>query len=272
MGRKKIDFKSDEDEEHEVGRKYVKLPPFWRNRPDLWFAQVEANFDLAGITKDIIRYNNVIGQLDQDVMEHVSDIISKPPAFDLYPNLKARIIDIFAESEERKLRKLLVEAELGDQRPSQLLRKMKDLAAGRVSDEVLRSLWLQRLPVNVQSVLAVTSEPLDKAAVLADKILDVHCQPVSSISSVGNNSNDLDRLVSSIDALSARIELLERNSRRSRYPSRPQHSRDSSADGDVSTDKKTSDPRLCWWHRKFGDQAKCCKQSCPKYSSKFSKN
>ncbi|CAB0006873.1 unnamed protein product, partial [Nesidiocoris tenuis] len=60
---------------------------------------------------------------------------------------------------------------------------MKDLAAGRVSDEVLRSLWLQRLPVNVQSVLAVTSEPLDKAAVLADKILDVHCQPVSSISS-----------------------------------------------------------------------------------------
>jgi len=34
----------------------IKIPPFWRDEPDIWFLQIEASFSIAKITKDEIQY------------------------------------------------------------------------------------------------------------------------------------------------------------------------------------------------------------------------
>jgi len=56
---------------------------------------------------------------------------------------------------------MLHQAELREQRSSRL----KELAEGKASDEFLKSLWIQRLPSNMQSILAKIDDDLDKLAI-----------------------------------------------------------------------------------------------------------
>ncbi|GFT52603.1 uncharacterized protein TNCV_3765121 [Trichonephila clavipes] len=69
--------------------------------------------------------------------------------------------------------KLLTDLQLGDEKPSHLLRKMKELSNGQLQDDFLQSLWLQRVPPHIQTVLSASSEPLDKLAIIADKVSGV---------------------------------------------------------------------------------------------------
>ena len=47
-----------------IDRVSVKIPPFWRKDPEMWFAQVETQFVLAGRTSDETKFNHVAGNLD----------------------------------------------------------------------------------------------------------------------------------------------------------------------------------------------------------------
>ena len=35
----------------------IKIPPFWKADPDLWFLQIEAQLTTAGIRSDLSKYN-----------------------------------------------------------------------------------------------------------------------------------------------------------------------------------------------------------------------
>ncbi|GBN29593.1 hypothetical protein AVEN_37228-1 [Araneus ventricosus] len=54
-----------------------------------------------------------------------------------------------------------------------LLRQIQDLAGNRDGDELLRSLWLQRLPTQMQAILTTSSDDLNKLSIMADKIAAV---------------------------------------------------------------------------------------------------
>ncbi|GFU01410.1 uncharacterized protein TNCV_54111 [Trichonephila clavipes] len=101
---------------------------------------------------------------------------------DKYHTLSQRLITQFSDSETQKINKL-TDLQLGDEKPSHLLRKMKELSNGQLQDDFLQSLWLQRMPPHIQTVLSASSEPLDKLAIIADKRLLVRprlCQNCSS--------------------------------------------------------------------------------------------
>ncbi|GBM93463.1 hypothetical protein AVEN_215349-1 [Araneus ventricosus] len=53
-----------------------------------------------------------------------------------------------------------------------LLRQMQDLAENHDGDQLLRSLWLQRLPTQMQAILTTSSDDLNKLSIMADKIAD----------------------------------------------------------------------------------------------------
>ncbi|GBN91538.1 hypothetical protein AVEN_93305-1 [Araneus ventricosus] len=91
----------------------------------------------------------------------------------MYKTLKERLINIFSDSEDHRLKKMLQDVELGDKRPSMLLRQMQDLAGNRVRDELLQSLWLLRLPTQMQAILTTSSDYLNKLSIMEDKIADV---------------------------------------------------------------------------------------------------
>lgn len=116
----------------------IKIPPFWRDEPDIWFIQIEASFSIAKITKDEIKYHLLIANLDTSVLPFIADILRNPPNTHKYEALKNRILALFGQSNEVKIRRLLKGQLLGDQKPSHFLQHLKNLA-GNVSTNDIHS-------------------------------------------------------------------------------------------------------------------------------------
>ena len=55
----------------------------------------------------------------------------------------------------KKLNKILSDVELGDRKPSQLLNEMRHLGPD-VDDSILKTLWVQRMPVHIRTGLSIT--------------------------------------------------------------------------------------------------------------------
>lgn len=119
----------------------------------------------------------------------------------------------------KKIKNLLHELTLGDMEPSSLLRKMKELSCGKFNDELLKTLWLQILPINVPAILSISTENLDQLTVMADAMLDIIEFPaVQSVSADHSNlstsQNKIDDLVNAVCQLEGKIERLSRDYRK----------------------------------------------------------
>jgi len=82
----------------------VRLPPFWPDRPAVWFAQAEAQFELSAITRQRTKFNYVVSQLNQQQAAEVEDIITSPPDQDPYDRLKAELVRRLSTSREQRVR------------------------------------------------------------------------------------------------------------------------------------------------------------------------
>ena len=136
----------------------IKLPPFWPTDPD-WFTQVEAMFTTKGVTVQRTHFDYVVSSLSLEFAMEARDLLLKPPTDDPYDVLKAELVKRTAASEQRKLQQLISGEELGDRKPTQLLRRMQQLLGDKLgtsadSNSFLRELLLQCLPLNVRMVLA----------------------------------------------------------------------------------------------------------------------
>ena len=85
---------------HTLAAVSVKLPPFWPADPDVWFAQVEAQFTARSITAQKTMFDYVVSSLSPEIATEIRDLLLKPPAEDPYDTLKAELIK---QTEQRKL-------------------------------------------------------------------------------------------------------------------------------------------------------------------------
>jgi hypothetical protein len=166
----------------EISRVAVRLPPFWAERSNVWFAQAEAQFSLAGVNSEKTKFYYLISQLDHRYATEVEDKTS-PPERDPYTTLRTELIRRLSSSREQRIHQLLTLEEMGDRKPSQFLRHLRSLAPD-VPDDFLRSICSSRLPTDVQAILAGQHEDsLDDAARSAERISQISLQPV--LASVG---------------------------------------------------------------------------------------
>lgn len=233
----------------------VKLPDFWKTDPVMWFAQAESQFALAKITTDETKFHHIVAKVDQTVLCHIADLVTTPPATNKYDAVKKRLIDRFALSPENRLERLLGMHDLGDLRPTHLLSKMQELSTGLgVDNNLLKMLFIQRLPANIRPIISCHDGTLAKLAEMADKMVDTVSVQASAVVASGKESVSTveNELRSEIDFLTAEIRKLKTFGRsRSRSASRTRFSANRQSQGEV-----------CWYHRNYGTNARQCRQPC----------
>lgn len=257
----------------EVSKVGVKMPPFWRDDPEVWFCQVECQFALAGITSDITKFNTIVGQLDSDYAVLVKDLIKNPPATGKYAKLRQEIIRRLSFSPEKKTLQLIQHEELGDRKPSQFLLHLQSLAGPDVPSDFIRTIWTSRLPTNVQAIVA--SQPkmgIEDLAELADRVHDI-VQPGMSVASTSRAPvyappNAGMSLEGKIAQLTVMVEALYRqqneyqSNHQGRRPDRSNsNNRQRSRSRSRSRQRPENHPH-CWYHYTFGNKANKCSQPC----------
>lgn len=236
----------------EVSAVTMKLPTFWTSDPALWFAQVEAIFSTKRIVSQQSKFNFVIASLTPEIAIEVRDLIINPPQEDPFTILKTELINRTTASEQQRLQKLISSEELGDRKPSQLLRHLNLLLGNTVIDQsLLKELFLQRLPANVRMVLATSdSLSLETQASIADKVMEVTSSVNAStisgkeeIFQLRNELNELKKLIAE----------------RLPFPSSPCRSRRSSSKTRMPQESSSN---LCWYHHNYANKAKKCIPPC----------
>lgn len=297
-----INIDEDSDEYHEAGGDgdlinmapdppnnfKVPMPEFKPIDIVSWFRRLENWFQLMKIASENDRYLLLASQLDHPAIAHLNEWTT-PPEQNPYTTVKAKIKNIFEDSAQTRLNKLLEEKPLGDLKPSLLLAEMRNTATG-ISDDVLRGLWTKRLPDAARPVIAILqSNTLDEAAKAADAVMESIAQAsqikISQISStdnsgngtVSNNNNvggnEIAELRLSISALTRAFDNFKASSKgnnnnnhgrsRSRTPGRNGGNRSES-----SNNEGNDRDGICRFHRKFGKEARRCLLPCSFTDSK----
>lgn len=251
------------DEEPQINAVRVRVQPFWRENPALWFKQLQAQFELSRITADRTKYNILVSNMESSVLNQVSDIIANPPLIDMYETLKARLLECYSDSEQSRLKKLLNNLSIGNRKPSHLLREMRELAGNDFGNSAIKSLWLQRLPPQMQAILSISDDNLDKLASMADKISDVSTTDIFSVTSTSNSTTNNDRfvkqsqdIIDQIAALTKRVDNMCRMRSRSRSQSNSKYRFRS------KSNQNQNNKDICWYHSNYGDKAKKCIPPC----------
>ncbi|XP_050508045.1 uncharacterized protein LOC126885507 [Diabrotica virgifera virgifera] len=246
-----------------VDRISVKIPPFWPNDPEIWFLQVENQFTLANIKSDATKFNYIVANLDTAYILEVRDIIVSPPATERYAKLKSELIKRLSASQKQKIKRLLEHEELGDRRPSQFLRHLQSLAGTTVPDNIVRSLWLGRLPASTQAILATQAKAgLDAVAELADTISEA----IAPRAQISEASNALESAIEKMTAELAEMKIqLSSLSNAQAQANTYRRNRSNSRGRPYPRDRSCSRERnsdICWYHYRFGDQAQKCSPPC----------
>lgn len=218
------------EEAHVENAVSLKLPTFWTNQPEVWFAQAEAQFHLRGINTDATKYYYVVSALDQATASRLLDVLRTPPEENKYQQLKQQLMRSFALTRRDRAAKLLDMASLslGDRKPSEILSDMRSLASGH-NCMLFEEVFLRQLPDDIRMQLAQQDfGDLDAVAERADALWRAksqHFEPgINKVAKPRRNSRQ--PTVATSDSDSAQHE------------------------------------GWCFYHTKFGSKAKKCNTPC----------
>nr|VZH89078.1 unnamed protein product [Spirometra erinaceieuropaei] len=126
----------------------------------------------------------------------------------------------------------------------------------QVDDKFVREMFLERLPADVQTILASGSQDLtvSQLAEMADRMIEVQRFQSPSVAQISSSSSSVnENLVKQVSAMAAEMASLKiqlarltssRSRSRRRYRSRP----------------RTAD--ICWYHTNFGVKTRRCSSPC----------
>ncbi|XP_049823911.1 uncharacterized protein LOC126265693 [Aethina tumida] len=250
----------------------IILPPFMESEPEFWFDMLEMRFDAAHLDDPVERFIQAFAALSPSVSLLAKDLIKPPINSESYSRLKERVVSRLTLSHEHRIRQLLETETIGDDKPSVFLWRLQSLAGPDVPEPLLRTIWESRLPSDVRMHVSMDPNvPLSKAAETGDRAFDIiKASNSRAVSASLPNSMDmmgriLERLIrveeklasQQINQLDVRNDLSRRrDNRRGRSRSRTRSpSRPRDANG------------VCWYHWKFAENARKCKQPCTYHSA-----
>ncbi|BHF82359.1 hypothetical protein SprV_0802549600 [Sparganum proliferum] len=188
------------------------LPFVWLGDIALWLRTVKSRFALRQITREDTKFHYVVAALPMDIATDLRDIIDCLPTEAHYTALKEALISHISLSTQKRLQRLIYEEDLGDRKPTQLLRRLEQLADGQKLDAtIFKQLFLQRLPSSVQAILTanIPSVTVQMLAETADRILEYQQPPVTvNLLSRSTITPTIEDVVKHLDALTLEVSQL----------------------------------------------------------------
>ena len=195
-----------------------------------------------------------------EVFDQVAEWLSDQGDAIEYKDLKQQIIQNFSPTaEERSQRALeLTKQPLGDQRPSAALREMKSLCTLVQPDgtkrplDLIRVLWILRLPQEIrEKITDFATMPEAELAKQADSLQGARTMSGASPAAAVNIVEEAEEEAEETHAMAAQ----------QKRPTRTQPGRT------PNPQEKNRRQNFCYYHRRFGKNARNCEQPCT-----FSKN
>ncbi|BHF84290.1 hypothetical protein SprV_0902744100 [Sparganum proliferum] len=193
-------------------------------------------------------FNHLQCCLPEEYAEELCDFLVHHPLEQPYDKLKEALVRRVGMTEERRLRQLLTAKELGDQKPLQLLRGVRKLVGKRkFKASILRQLFLQRLPLDVLTVLAVSQGSIEELAELADKFMTLRVADTHSVSRTAiPTSQGYDQRIDGLEQMTAQLSAVAARDPRGSPDRRRSSSR-------PRTRREQSSNNMCWHHQQFGE-------------------
>ncbi|XP_065177349.1 uncharacterized protein LOC135808130 [Sycon ciliatum] len=200
-----------------------------------------------------MKFDHVIASLAPEFAAEVRDLLMNRSPTNPYTALRSELIKQTQSSEQRRLRQLLTEEELGDKKPSQLLRQLRGDS-----------------PIATQcangACLCAWKFGFGSLAEMADRVVEVARPPtVSSVEPSMELYAAVESLSAQVAELSGTIHALTQRGR----PPFTQHGQRSSRSNSPATAKigtqdrvGTPDNQICRYHKKFGTRANRCFAPC----------
>lgn len=219
----------------------VKLPEFWPEDMELWFARVESVFRRYHITESMIKFDCVMDRLPNDTLSIIKDIVRKVDTLpDPFEQVKKRLLECHKPTVWKQVTKVIFHPELGGSLPSALMASMMaNMPEGEKPGYLFLGLFLHRLPADLREHLVARDfNSPQEMATHADKLWDAR-----------NSSNSMS--ANMVNAVG-----------RANSPARSRNRSPSRGHGRSATPGGRPDTGLCYFHGKFGKKAKKCVPPC----------
>ena len=232
----------------------IKPPQFSKENPRGWFASIESQFTLSGITVETTKLRHVIASLPSQVNDTFGHITWKTQfSVGDYDNLKQAIIAYFEESKVNRLNQVLEAEQLDDRTPSQFWLALKAKSADlSMSEDLLFHCWLKRLPSEIQATIRGLKSKfkIEELLVVANDMYEQN-KANASVAAIANKQQD--------------HQCCSHTHQRSKSPNRSSGPRQRSYSPNRSRQNGyREDSPYCWYHYTFGKRAhKCTKDECP---------
>lgn len=242
------------------------IPTDVRNDPALFFAQLDLYFRQKTISGQTEKFCHVATILPQDVIVEVRDLIISPPTEKPYDTLRERVTTAVSVSAHRRISQLLEQETMGDSTPSQFLKRLQKLAEGTMDNNIVKHIFLQRIPTEYKVVIAAQDEsmPVERVAEIADHIADIMSTRSSTVAGVQTSEKDelLSKLMEGQTRLEARMNKMAEDIARLTLENKQRRGGARS-----HCRERKQDRTICWKHKRFGEKANSCIPPCSYKSS-----
>ncbi|KFD47719.1 hypothetical protein M513_11397 [Trichuris suis] len=150
----------------------VELPQFDLEDIDTWLLMCENLLHDAGVVRQDTMFRKILAKLPAQYFRMVKHLVLQQPlAVDCFDQLKTCLRDRLGLAPSERLRKPEhLPPSLGDMKPSQLYGQLEQLYPNDVDHEIVREMFLKRLPLSI-SILCrekLKSHQLAQVAYMAD--------------------------------------------------------------------------------------------------------
>jgi hypothetical protein len=144
--------KEEDHGDQHVAHVAFNIPDFWPHNPNTWFCKIESKFRICNIRQSSTKYDHLLSALPTDICSSINDSLAEinENADDAYEQLKELLMTRYTMDRWARAFKLHKFLEIGDMKPSEMMRKMKALLPpDSTAGTYFMAAFLLRLPTDM---------------------------------------------------------------------------------------------------------------------------